>query len=89
MKVKIREVHDHFVDKNKVLDKNKILKQKTKVDKNSHLVLVNTISEGPILIRKDLNDNFIELNHGNIILDIVGKTKGAKIYKRGDNYLLV
>lgn len=86
MKVKIKEVHDHFVDKNRLLKPGDNLK---KIKVNSHLVLVNTISEGPIYIRKDLNRNFIELNHGNIIIDIVGKTKGTKKYKIGDNYLLV
>ena len=57
--------------------------------KNKNITRVYTKTEDWIYIRKDLNTNFIELNHGNIIIDIVGKTRGKKIYKKGDNYLLV
>ena len=83
MKVKFHPINDHFASKNNSLKKEKL------TDIGDHLVRVYTQSEGWIYIRKDLNTNFIELNHGNIIIDIVGKTKGKKIYKRGDNYLLV
>lgn len=83
MKVKIRTINEHFISKNISLKKDK------KLEKNKNITRVYTKTEDWIYIRKDLNTNFIELNHGNIIIDIVGKTRGKKIYKKGDNYLLV
>lgn len=83
MKVKIRDINEHFVSKNTSLKST----GDKKIKENPNLQWVFCHGEW-MLIRKDLNQNFIELNHGNIILDIVGKTTGKKMYKRGDNYLL-